>query len=243
MALFLHPGLPYFLVALAGGGLTLLGATLYGRYHLFSSVFVGVLAASLLLLAAGGASAALRQLLTLVAALALLVFGVWLPRRPAAIKRREAAQIRLLTPGFISFIRVALSSFEPPIEAMRRYCERPAARALPMQLLVAESLQLSLDKRLRPLAALATVARRHTCRELIEVAEALAQAEAEGGRIEQVLAAQQTTLELILQSEFKRMLSRRTIYLLLMVAISLVVGLLFNLLFVMTGGGTVFSSF
>jgi hypothetical protein len=242
MTLFLNPGLPFFLVALAGGGITMLGATLYGRFRLFSGMFVGVLFATVFLLLADGAALALRQIFTLAAVLVLLLFAVWLPQRPDAIRRRTAARIRVLTPGFISFIRVALSSFEPPMEAMRRYCERPAARALPLQLLVAEALQLSLDQRLRPLAALANVARQNACRELIEVAEALAQAEAEGGRIEQVLAAQQATLELILQSEFKRMLSRRTIYLLLMVAVSLVVGLLFNLLFVMTSGGTVFQT-
>jgi hypothetical protein len=242
MILFLNPGLPYFFIALAGGGLTLLSATLSGRHRLFTGCFVGVLAVIMLVLAADGAQAAVRQIALLTAALALLIFALWLPRRAEALKRRESAQIRLLTPGFISFIRVALSSFEPPMEALRRYCERPGARTLALQLLVAEALQLSLDERLRPFAALASVARSHSCRELSEVAEALAQAEAEGGRIEQVLAAQQATLELILQSEFKRMLSRRTIYLLLMVAVSLVVGLLFNLLFVMTSGGTIFSS-
>jgi hypothetical protein len=37
------------------------------------------------------------------------------------------------------------------------------------------------------------------------------------------------------------MLRRRTLYLLLLVAVSLVVGILINLLFVMTGGGAVLS--
>lgn len=37
------------------------------------------------------------------------------------------------------------------------------------------------------------------------------------------------------------MLRRRTVYLLLMVAISLVIGILVNLLWVMTGGGAVLS--
>jgi putative copper export protein len=77
------------------------------------------------------------------------------------------------------------------------------------------------------------------CRELTDVAEALAQAEAEGAGVETVLAAHQTTLEQILEGEFKRMVRRRSMYLLLMVAISLVVGILINLLFVMTGGGSV----
>jgi hypothetical protein len=52
-----------------------------------------------------------------------------------------------------------------------------------------------------------------------------------------VLSAQQATLEQILQGEFKRELRRRTMYLLLMVAVSLVIGILVNLLFIMTRGG------
>ena len=75
-----------------------------------------------------------------------------------------------------------------------------------------------------------------------ELKKLIEQAEAEGGRIDTVLEAQQATLELILQSEFKRMLRRRTMYLLLMVAVSLVVGILINLLFVMTKGGSIFST-
>jgi hypothetical protein len=56
--------------------------------------------------------------------------------------------------------------------------------------------------------------------------------------VQEVLAAHAATLEAVLKDEFKRMLGRRTLYLLGMVAISLVVGILGNLLFVMTGGGS-----
>ena len=68
--------------------------------------------------------------------------------------------------------------------------------------------------------------------------EALAQAEAEGTDVQQVLAAHEATLEAVLKDEFTRMLKRRTMYLLGLVAVSLVVGILGNLLFVMTGGGS-----
>lgn len=177
-----------------------------------------------------------------LAAASYLGLGVVLPRRPQVQREREAAQLRRLTPGFIAFVRVALGSFEAPIAIMRRYVERPNPALAPMQQLVADALRISLDQRLRPFAALATAAQQRGCRELNDVAAALAQAEAEGGSIETVLAAQQQTLELILQGEFKRMLRRRTLYLLLLVAISLVVGILFNLLFVMTAGGTIFAA-
>jgi hypothetical protein len=186
---------------------------------------------------AAGTPLALMIALSLASYLGL---GVVLPRRPIVQREREAVELRRLTPGLIAFVRVALGSFEAPIAIMRRYVERPHPGWAPMQILVAEALQLSLDQRMRPFAALAAAARPRGCRELNDVAEALAQAEAEGGPIEQVLAAQQQTLERILQGEFRRMLRRRTLYLLLLVAISLVVGILINLLFVMTGGGAVF---
>ena len=56
--------------------------------------------------------------------------------------------------------------------------------------------------------------------------------------MQEVLAAHAATLEAVLKDGFKRMLNRRALYLLGMVAISLVVGILGNLLFVMTGGGS-----
>lgn len=259
-SMLLVPGMPFFLLALAGTLLAALGLTSLPRRPLAltgagmpwrsASRFVlgqvaGVVAALLLVLSAVISNAAGTTLL-LVLALALasyLGLGVVLPRRPLVQREREAAQLRRLTPGFIAFVRVALGSFEAPIAVMRRYVERPHAAWAPMQALVGEALQISLDRRMRPFAALAAAARERGCRELNDVAEALAQAEAEGGPIETVLAAQQHTLELILQGEFRRMLRRRTLYLLVLVAISLVVGILINLLFVMTGGGAVFSAF
>ena len=71
------------------------------------------------------------------------------------------------------------------------------------------------------------------------IPEALAQAESEGSDVGQVLAAHEATLEALLKDEFTRMLKRRTMYLLGLVAVSLVIGILGNLLFVMTGGGSV----
>src|SRR4029078_2420369 len=96
------------------------------------------------------------------------------------------------------------------------------------------------ERRLRPFEALRVVARARGCVELTDVAEALAQAEREGSDVQQVLAAHDALLEAVLRDEFTRMLKRGTMYLLGLVAISLVVGILGNILFVMTGGGSVF---
>lgn len=259
--ILLLPGAPYFCVALAGALTAALGIGLSERRRLaFSGTglaslsigrrmlvgqLAGAIAAALLLLTifAAGLRDGPRSLLIVAALAAYLGLGVVLPRRPLIRRQREAATLRRLTPGFIAFVRVALGSFEAPIEIMRRYIARPYPPTALMQSLVTTALQIGQDQRLRPFAALSIAARNYGCRELIDVAEALAQAEAEGGRIDSVLTAQQETLELILQSEFKRMLRRRTLYLLLLVAVSLVVGILLNLLFVMTGGGAIFARF
>lgn len=256
MNLLIAPSTPYLLMSLAGALMALLGlslgelrplATVDGALsrldragRLVAGQVAGVVAAAALLLVAlaGGDRGQLRSLLVLGALATYLALAVLLPRADERRRAREAARLRRLTPGLIAFVRVAMGSFEAPIEIMRRYVARPHPRLAPMQALVAEALQTGADLRLRPFAALSLVARGRGCRELSDVVEALAQAEAEGGPVEAVLAAQQETLELILQGEFKRMVRRRTMYLLLMVAVSLVVGILINLLFIMTAGGS-----
>jgi len=258
--LLIVPGASYWALSLAGALLALLGLTLRrgalapavalvraerldATGRLVAGQIAGGVVAALLLLAAsvGGARDMPRALLLCGALGAYLGLGLLLPRLPERRREREAAALRRLTPGFVAFVRVALGSFEAPIEIMRRYVARPYPRLAPMQALVSEALDLSADLRLRPFAALAHAARDRGCRELLDVARALAQAEAEGSPVERVLAAHQATLTLILQGEFKRAVRRRTLYLLLMVAVSLVVGILINLLFVMTAGGSLFT--
>ena len=254
--ILIAPGAPAYTMAFAGALLALLGTALMARRpvaigpngpglstvgRFIAGQLAGLVSAALLigLSSASGQRGDARNLLLCAALAAYLGLGIVLPRQPQVRREREAVTLRRLTPGFVSFVRVALGSFEAPLEIMRRYVHRPQPRLAPMQTLVTEALLLGADLRLRPFAALSLAARERGCRELTDVVEALAQAEAEGGSVETVLAGHQATLELILEGEFKRMVRRRTMYLLLMVAISLVVGILVNLLFVMTGGGSV----
>lgn len=252
--ILIAPGAPYLLGALAASLLAGLGLALMRpapiadgpaqpRLGPVARLVVGQIAGatlailSLAVALAGGARGGARSLLIALALSSYLGLGLALPRRPAVRRQQEAAALRRLTPGLIGFVRVGLGSFESPAAILSRYVDQGRPRLAPMRRLVAEAVQVGRDRRLRPFAALAVAARPRGCRELTDVAEALAQSEAEGSPVETVLAAQQATLELILQSEFKRMLRRRTMYLLMMVAISLVVGILINLLWVMTGGG------
>ena len=212
-----------------------------GRFALGQAAAIPLAAALLLITLASGAAGTSRTLL-LAAMLALYLYvGVIIPRKPIVAAQRERKQLRMLTPGFVSYIRVALAGYDPPATLLERYGARPARRLLPMQRLVAEALTLMHERRLRPFEALRVAARARGCQELTDVAEALAQAEAEGSDVQQVLAAHAATLEALLRDEFTRMLKRRTMYLLGLVAVSLVVGLLGNLLFVMTAGGSVFA--
>nr|WP_044199519.1 hypothetical protein [Oscillochloris trichoides] len=251
------PGLAYYLAMLAaslmvGLGLVLrpspvvvIGATprLNPTLRLVAGQIAGATLAALLItsIIATDLRGMPRLLLGSLAIAAYLGVGIILPRREQLRREREAAVLRRLTPGLIGFIRVGMGSFESPSAILQRYVRQSSPRLTVMQELVESALALGQERRLRPFAALEAAARPRECRELSDVAAALAQSESEGSPVETVLAAQQATLELILQSEFKRMLRRRTMYLLLMVAISLVVGILINLLWIMTGGGSVFN--
>ena len=255
--MLLSPGAPFFALSVAGvivaaiglmrqdrtrlafAGVRSLPTTwgMRGRYVLGQAAAIP-LAGLLLIVVAGGVAGSARMLL-LVGALAIeLYVGLIIPRKPLVAAQKEKRKLRALTPGFISYVRVALAGYDSPATLLERYCARPTPRLLPMQRMVAEALTVMQEQRLRPFEALRMVARERSCQELTDVAEALAQAEREGSDAQETLAAHEVTLEAVLRDEFKRMLNRRTLYLLGMVAISLVVGILGNLLFVMTGGGS-----
>jgi hypothetical protein len=252
--LLLTPGAPFFALSIAGAFVAALGLTqIIGRRNqtiafptavplrlaLGQAAAIPITLCLILAAVAGGMQGEQRTLL-LASALALyLGVGIVLPRRPLAQAAAERAQLRRLTPGFVSFVRVALAGFDAPAAVLARYVTRPRHRLLPMQRVVAEAITLAQEQRLRPFEALRRVARTRSCRELIEVAETLAQAEAEGNDVGAALLAHQETLEAILRDEFTRSLRRRALYLLGFAAISLIIGVLGNILFVMTGGGRI----
>lgn len=259
--LLLSPGAPYVALCAAGVLLAALGLL---RTEQLQRVVAGVrtlptpqrmatrlalgqaaaLPAAGLVVVAGLATGVSGRAWMLIAVVALglyLFIGLALPRRPFARAEAERRVLRRLTPGFVSYVRVALAGYEAPAALLERYVARPRKRVLPFQLLVAEALALVRERRLRPFEALRVVARARGCRELSDVAETLAQAETDGTSPHAALEAHQATLEAILRDEFSRMLKRRTIWLLLTVAGSLVIGILGNLLFVMVGGSPLFS--
>ena len=259
--LLLSPGAPFFALSAAGAMLAALGLlrlerarlvlagvrTLPGPRGMAGRLALGqaaaLPAAAAFLLAGAAAGAGGRVWLLLIGgALALYLYlGLVLPRRPLVEAERERRALRRLTPALVSYIRVALAGRESPAALLERYAARPRRRALPMQRAVAEALALVRERRLRPFDALRAVARERGCRELTDVAETLAQAEADGASPAAALDAHQATLEAILRDEFSRMLKRRTLWLLLTVALSMVIGILGNLLYVMVAGSAIFS--
>ncbi len=256
--MLLSPGAPFAALAVAGALLAALGLmqlerarralagvrslpTRYGmagRFALGQAAAIPLAALALLIAFASGA-AGNNLTLWLVGALALYMYvGVMIPRKPIVQAQKERRRLRLLTPGFVSYVRVALAGYDAPATLLERYATRPTKQIMAMQRMVVEALTLMNERRLRPFEALRMVARARGCQELTDVAEALAQAESEGSDVQLILAVHEATLEALLRDEFTRMLKRRTMYLLGLVAVSLVVGILGNLLFVMTGGGS-----
>jgi len=166
---------------------------------------------------------------------AYLYFGLVLPRKPKVQAEQRRNKIRKLTPGFVSYVRIALAGFDSPALILERYTARLDPNSAPLREVTAAALEVMQRQRQRPFAALRDQARITGCQEFIDLTEALAQAESEGAPIDKVMQQHEQTLTVLLEDEFKRVLKRRTMYLLLMVAISVVVGILGNLLFVMVG--------
>lgn len=255
MNLLILPGAPYFALAVALASLAAIAVlrleqarlalvgvrSLPTRWGMHRRFLVGQAAALpivavLLLLAVAAGTAGYARLLMFVSALAsYLYIGVVLPRKPVVEAQKERRKLRQLTPGFVAFVRVSLAGYDPPAVVLERYITRPDARRAVMQAVVTEALDLMRAQRTRPFAALKVVARARGCQELTDVAESLAQAESEGSDPQAALLAQETTLLAMIEDEFKRMLKRRTMYLLVMVAVSVVIGILVNLLWVMVG--------
>ncbi len=256
--ILVQPGTPFFLASMVGICIAILGmqrmtavqalaatartaSTWDVRRRFMVGQMAGITLAGMLLLTASATGLVGNHLtLTLVSAGGLYLYlGLVIPRRPIVKAQKESKRLRTLTPGFVSYVRVALAGNESPGEVLTRYVKRPRKKIAVMQTVVTEALQVMEAERVRPFAALARIARQRGGRELIDVTESLAQAEAEGADVQAVLEAQEITLEQILRNEFTQMLKRRTLYLIALVAVSLVIGIVGNLLFVITGGGAV----
>lgn len=250
--LLINPGIPSYLVGIAGLLLATAGlqgwqprviglrpiapaSTTRSRF-LLGQAGGGLVAFVIILAALATAPNSTTMLLFGCAALAAyLYFGLVLPRKPQVQAEQRRQLIRQLTPGFVSYVRVALAGYDSPAQILERYTGRLDPRSSAMREVTAAALEVMQRQRQRPFAALRDQARITGCRELIDLTEALAQAESEGAPIDKILQQHEQTLMALLDDEFKRMLKRRTMYLLLLVAISVVIGILGNLLYVMVG--------
>lgn len=259
-SLLLSPATPFATFSLAGVCLAAMGLVgierrrralagfraLPGRIGMAGRLALGQAAAIhlallvVLLTLATGTGGSTRALLLAGAAALYLYLGVVLPRRPLVERQRRARTLRKLTPSFVAYVRVSLEGYDSPRALLERFVERPLPRKEAIQELVRESLALQDERLMTPFAALLTVARERGCVELRDVAEQLAQSERDGTSPLAALAAFERTIQAILRDEFQRMLKRRMLYLMAMVGVSLVVGILGNLLYVMTAGGQIF---
>lgn len=96
-----------------------------GRFVLDQLAAVPLAGTLLLISLAIGAAGGQRPLL-LGSALALYLYiGVIIPRRPIVRAQQECRRLRLLTPGFVSYVRVALAGYDAPATLLGRYVARP----------------------------------------------------------------------------------------------------------------------
>ncbi len=213
-----------------------------GRFVLGHLAALPLASALLVLIASAGIDGMPRLLLATVAFAIYLYVGVVIPRRPVTARQQEQRRLRRLTPSFVAYVRVALAGYDPPPLLLERYLLRLDDRYAPMQRVVADALHLVRDHGVLPFDALRRVARDRGCSELIDVAEALAQAEAEGSDPQTALLAQETTLNQVLYDEFRQMIERRKLYLLALAALA-VVSVLVQIIFVIVMGSNVMDHF
>jgi len=247
--------MPYFFLSFAGALLALLAllhrdrldrvvvrrmvpSTMSERTRLLLGQGVGALGATILLLAGriSGAHVSKRLMFTLLALMVYLYVGWVVPRRgrKRAITTQHA--IRRQTPSFTSYIRISVAGADSPMVLLERYVAVPEPRYAAMQAVVRDALLRIRSERRRPFEALLSVAREVDCRELIDVVEALAQAEEQGTDPRPALQSHQVTLQAVLRDERTRLLKRRNLMLTVMVALSVMVGVLGNLLYIMVFG-------
>lgn len=258
MNFFIAPGAPFFLASFACAMLALLLASRIEALQRFRALgitiapsvaeqrrrlIIGQVQATpivvIVVLSAFSAPQTYRLMLFVFSLLAYLYVGLVVPRKPLVEARKQQRALRKLVPGFASYIRVALVGSDPK-HMLERYVVRHQPRKAAMQQAVAEGLYLVGEERRRPFEALSIVAHAKGCREFIDLAEALAQAEAEGSDVRTVVAAQEETLRLVIEDEFSRELQRRNLYVLGLSAVGLVIGVLGQILFTVTRGGQVF---
>lgn len=213
-----------------------------GRFVLGHLAALPLASALILLIASAGIDGMPRLLLATVAFAIYLYVGVIIPRKPVTARQQEQRRLRRLTPSFVAYVRVALAGYDPPPAILERYLMRPDDKYAPMQRVVADALRLVRDHGVLPFDALRRVARDRGCSELIDVAEALAQAEAEGSDPQTALLAQETTLNQVLHDEFRQMIERRKLYLLALAALA-VVSVLVQIIFVIVMGSNVMGRF
>ncbi|GIW00373.1 hypothetical protein [Roseiflexus sp.] len=213
-----------------------------GRFVLGHLAALPLASALILLLVSTGIEGMPRLLLATVALAIYLYIGVIIPRKPVTARQQEQKRLRRLTPSFVAYVRVALAGYDPPPMLLERYVMRPDDHYAPMQRAVADALRLMRDHGVLPFDALRRVARDRRCAELIDVAEALAQSEAEGSDPQTALLAQETTLNQVLYDEFRQMIERRKLYLLALAALA-VVSVLVQIIFVIVMGSNVMGRF
>lgn len=183
------------------------------------------------------------QQLLLLALTLLIYLGVgWvIPRRPLVEAQRERKQIRLLIPSFTSYLITSLSGYEPRPRTLERYVNRQDTRIAPMQKVVAKTLQLVQEGKL-PFQALLSVAQDYDIDELKDIAMLLAQSETKGTDPTEVLKDIKKTLDQILDEQFRTMIERRKLWLLLVSALA-VVAVLAQILFVVIAGSDAIQRF
>ncbi len=169
---------------------------------------------------------------------AYVLAGLSLPRLPETNAKRRASQIRRQLPAFVGFLRITLGQEPFPI-ACNRYLAVSHSRNRLMRDVVRRAIDRSQRMGIPLPSAFYDVAHQEECPELQYLADILKRSFEEGLDVRSLMEQQQQLLQSLLRNEFRRAIQQRGILLLLVTAISVIVGVLGNLLYVIIAGSDI----
>lgn len=170
----------------------------------------------------------------------VLLMGWSIPMRPVQARKDAERALKRLTPSLINHLWIGLATGDPPMSVLRSYLARPDRRLAPMQHLIAETITLVDRERMLPFTALHEVTLRYPCVPLQDMAAILKQSEQEGSSPLDALARLRESVDRMIYEDFRLMLERRKMWLLLVTAFA-VLAVVGQILFVAVVGSDALS--
>lgn len=179
-----------------------------------------------------------RLLLLLVAGLAVLLLGVYLPGLDARQHARRRRRLAVQAIDLAGYLRLALRSSQGDVAVLQQYTTPPRRAVRDLQALLTQVLQQHRERGGSVYDVLHAAAESTACRELLRMTATLrAIMQQDRAQVDHALGQVRQELISAMLDRFQASLPRRETAVTAAAAGSLIFGLLFTILYVMTNGG------